>query len=319
MQYFLARRFLLMIPTLIGATMLVFLIMRIVPGDIAFALLAGEQGAAEVDPATLEKLREELGLNRTLVAQYWDWVSGLPLGDLGDSMWNRLPVGDEIWHRAPITAQLAIMAVLMGLGAGIPLGLLSALKHNTWIDHVARILAVINLAIPSFWQGLIIILFTVRLFTWMPPLGSHYLWEEPVTNLKQLIFPAAVLASNQMAIIARMTRSTMLEVLREDYIRTARAKGLAESMVIIRHAMRNSMIPVITLASVSLGNLLGGTVVMETVFTVPGVGSYLIHSITVRDYTATQAVIFLLAAAFVFINLMVDVAYGWLDPRIRRA
>ncbi len=319
MQFFLARRLLLMIPTLIGATMLVFLIMRIVPGDIAFALLAGEQGAAEVDPATLEKLREELGLNRTLVAQYWDWVSGLPLGDLGDSMWNRLPVGDEIWHRFPLTIQIAIMAVAMGFVAGVPLGIMSALKHNTWIDHVSRITAVIFLAFPSFWLGLLILLITVRAFHWMPPLGHHNLWEEPFTNMKQLIFPSLVLASHQMALVARMTRSTMLEVLREDYIRTARAKGLAEPLVIWRHVMKNSMIPVITLVSVSVGRLLAGTVVMETVFTVPGIGSFLIHSITVRDYTATQAVIFLLAGAFVLINLIVDISYGWLDPRISRS
>ncbi|MBI4200967.1 MAG: ABC transporter permease [Chloroflexi bacterium] len=318
MQAFLMRRVLMMIPTILGATLMVFLLMRVVPGDIVYARLAGEQGAASVDPASVAKLRTELGLDRPLLVQYLEWIAGIPLGDLGDSMWNRLPVGEEIWSRFPITVEIAFMAVAMGFVFGVPLGIISALKRGTWMDFASRVFAISFLAFPTFWLGLIILVITVRNFNWMPPLGYHAIWQEPLTNLKQLIFPSLVLASHQMAIVARMSRSTMLEVLGEDYIRTARAKGLAESMVVWRHVMKNSMIPVITIVSVAFGSLLAGAVVMEVVFSVPGVGSYLIQSITVRDYTATQAIVFLLALFFVVINLFVDISYGWLDPRIRR-
>ena len=318
MQHFLAVRFLLAIPTLIGATLFVFIIMRVVPGDIAYAFLAGEEGAGAIDPASLEKLREELGLLDPLPVQYLKWVGGVVRGDLGRSMWNKAPISEEIWARFPISAQLAIMAIIIGFSAGLALGVVSALNHDTWIDNVARVIAINQLAIPSFWQGLMIILFTVRLFNWMPPLGYHPIWQDPVISLKQLIFPAAVVGSNLMAIVARMTRSTMLEVMREDYVRTARAKGLTNRVVIVRHIMRNAMIPVVTIVSLSFGGLLNGTVVMETVFSVPGLGLYLIQAIVVRDYTVTQALVFFFAAIFIAINLLVDIMYGWLDPRISR-
>ena len=319
MQFFLLRRVLYMIPTLIGATLLVFAIMRVVPGDIAFAFLAGEEGAAAVDPASLEKLREELGLNRPLVVQYLSWLVRIPLGDLGNSMWDKSPIIDELKHRMPITAQIVVMAVFMGFVAGIPLGIISALKQNRWMDYVARVTSILFLAFPTFWLGLLILLVGVRVFSWMPPLGYNLLWVHPADNLLQLFFPSVVIASHQMALIARMTRSTMLEVLREDYIRTARAKGLAESVVIWRHVMKNSMIPVITLVSISVGRLLAGTVVMEHVFSIPGVGSYMLESIINRDYTVVQGLVFFFAATFVAINLFVDVSYGWLDPRISHA
>ena len=318
MQRFLTVRILLSIPTLIGATLFVFIIMRVVPGDIAYAFLAGEEGAGEIDPASLEKLREELGLLDPLPVQYLKWIGGVVRGDLGRSMWNKAPISEEIWARFPISAQLAIMAIMIGFSAGLALGVVSALNHDTWIDNVARLVAINQLAIPSFWQGLMIILFTVRMFQWMPPLGYHPIWVDPVISMKQLIFPAAVVGSNLMAIVARMTRSTMLEVMREDYVRTARAKGLANRTVITRHIMRNAMIPVVTIVSLSFGGLLNGTVVMEAVFSVPGLGLYLIQSIIVRDYTVTQALVFFFAGIFISINLLVDVVYGWLDPRISR-
>tara|TARA_A100001037_G_scaffold277525_1_gene277672 strand:+ start:1128 stop:2054 length:927 start_codon:yes stop_codon:yes gene_type:complete len=305
-----------MIPTLLGATLFVFLLMRVVPGDIAYALLAGEEGAAAVDPASLEKLREELGTNNPLYQQYWDWVKGIPMGDLGDSMWNRLPVADEIMIRMPITGQLAIMSVIIGCLVGIPLGIISALKQDTWIDAIARFFSIFFLALPAFWEGLMILMLTVRVWRWMPPLGRNYLWEDPGANMAQLIFPALIIGFNLMAIVTRMTRSTMLEVLREDYIRTARAKGLANTVVIWRHVLKNSMIPVVTVVSMSVGGLLGGTVVSETVFSIPGIGVHLIEAIRNRDYTTVQALILVFAFIFVFINLLVDIIYGWLDPRI---
>ncbi|MBI4312085.1 MAG: ABC transporter permease, partial [Chloroflexi bacterium] len=220
MQNFVIRRVLSMVPTLIGATLLVFLIMRVVPGDIALHLL-GDAGGT-IDPETLAKFRHELGTDRPLYVQYLSWLSGIPRGDLGDSMWNRLPVADEIFHRVPITAQLALMAALMGFFFGLPLGIISALKRATWVDLVSRVTSIVFLAAPTFWLGLLIIMFLSRVFNWIPPLGYNVIWENPKENLSQLIFPALVIASHMMAIVARMTRSTMLEVLREDYVRTAR-------------------------------------------------------------------------------------------------
>jgi len=316
MQTFIIRRLLFMIPTLLGATLFVFLLMRVVPGDIAYALLAGEEGAAAVDPASLEKLREELGTNNPLYQQYWDWIKGIPMGDLGNSMWNRLPVADEIMIRMPITGQLAIMSVIIGCLVGVPLGIISALKQDTWIDAIARFFSIFFLALPAFWEGLMILMLTVRVWRWMPPLGRNYLWEDPGANMAQLIFPALIIGFNLMAIVTRMTRSTMLEVLREDYIRTARAKGLANTVVIWRHVLKNSMIPVVTVVSMSVGGLLGGTVVSETVFSIPGIGVHLIEAIRNRDYTTVQALILVFAFIFVFINLLVDIIHGWLDPRI---
>ena len=316
MQTFIIRRLLFMIPTLLGATLFVFLLMRVVPGDIAYALLAGEEGAAAVDPASLEKLREELGTNNPLYQQYWDWIKGIPMGDLGNSMWNRLPVADEIMIRMPITGQLAIMSVIIGCLVGVPLGIISALKQDTWLDAMSRFFSIFFLALPAFWEGLMILMLTVRVWRWMPPLGRNYLWEDPGANMAQLIFPALIIGFNLMAIVTRMTLSTMLEVLREDYIRTARAKGLANTVVIWRHVLKNSMIPVVTVVSMSVGGLLGGTVVSETVFSIPGIGVHLIEAIRNRDYTTVQALILVFAFIFVFINLLVDIIYGWLDPRI---
>ncbi len=316
MQNLIVRRLLIAIPTLIGATILVFVVMRVIPGDIAYALLAGEEGAAQVDPEALADLRRELGTDRPLHVQYIDWIGGLFRGSLGDSMLNRLPVAGEIARRLPITLEIALLSVAIGFGAGLPLGIVSALRRDTWADLIARIASILFLAIPSFWLGLVILLLTTRLFTWIPPLGYHPLWVSPGTNLVQVLFPSLVIGSHLMAIVARMTRSTMLEVINEDYIRVARAKGFSERQIVLRHALKNSLLPVLTIASLSFGTLLGGAVVMERVFSVPGIGSYLIESITVRDYTAVQALVFIFAAAFIVINLIVDLAHGWLDPRI---
>lgn len=316
MQRLIVRRLLIAIPTLVGATILVFVVMRVIPGDIAYALLAGEEGAAQVDTDTLAELRRQLGTDRPLHVQYIDWIAGLLQGSLGDSMWNRLPVGGEIARRLPITLEIALLSVAMGFGAGLPLGIVSALRRDTWADLISRIASILFLAIPSFWLGLLILLLTTRLFTWIPPLGYHPLWSSPGTNLVQVLFPSLVIGSHLMAIVARMTRSTMLEVINEDYIRVARAKGFSERQIVLRHALKNSLLPVLTIASLSFGTLLGGAVVMERVFSVPGIGSYLIESITVRDYTAVQALVFIFAAAFILINLIVDLAHGWLDPRI---
>ena len=316
MRGMIVRRLLIAIPTLIGATILVFVVMRVIPGDIAYALLAGEEGAAQVDPDALADLRRQLGTDRPLHVQYVDWISGLVQGSLGDSMWNRLPVGGEIARRLPITLEIALLSVAIGFGAGLPLGIVSALRRDTWADLIARTASILFLAIPSFWLGLLILLLTTRLFSWIPPLGYHPPWSSPGTNMVQILFPSLVIGSHLMAIVARMTRSTMLEVINEDYIRVARAKGFSERQIVLRHALKNSLLPVLTIVSLSFGTLLGGAVVMERVFSVPGIGSYLIESITVRDYTAVQALVFIFATTFIVINLIVDLAHGWLDPRI---
>lgn len=315
MQTFLIRRFLLIVPTLLGATLLVFLIMRIVPGDIAYLLVQGG-GEGKVDPAALANMRHELGIDRPVAVQYLAWVGNILKGDLGNSMRTGHPIMEEITRRLPLTAQIALMSVFFGFIGGLPLGIISALKQNSGADYISRLLSIFFLAFPSFWLGLIVLLVGMKFFDWSPPLGYNVLWEKPVTNLQQLIFPSAIIGSHLMAIVARMTRSSMLEVLREDYVRTARAKGLAEATVITRHAMRNAMIPVITIVSLQVGGLMGGAVVMETVFSVPGIGAYLIEAIQFRDYTVTQALVLLFALIFIAIDLLVDVSYGWFDPRI---
>lgn len=316
MRPFLSHRLLLVFPTLIGATLLVFLLMRVLPGDVAYTLLAGDEGTAQVDPDSLALLRHQLGTDRPLHVQYLNWLSGIPRGDLGTSMWNRLPVAGEIARRLPLTIEIALLSVLLGFGTGLTLGIVSALKRNTLTDSIARFTSVLFLAIPSFWLGMLILMFTVHFYNWMPPMGYFLPWKQPGANITQILFPSLVIGSHIMAIVTRITRSTMLEVLQEDYIRMARAKGFSEHQVVMRHAMKNSMIPVITIVSLSFGSLLGGTIIMERVFSVPGIGSYLIESITVRDYTATQALVLLFGGSFILINLLVDIAYGWLDPRI---
>lgn len=317
MQAYILRRIVQAIPTLIGASILVFLLMRVVPGDIIFALIADEEGgAAQLPPEKIARLKAEFGLDKPLPLQYLDWVAGIPLGDLGTSMWSREALAPEIAQRFPITFQIAIQAAVFGFVLGLPLGIASALKRGSWIDFVARFVSIFFLAVPTFWLGLLVIMFGTRNFGWMPPIGLNYLWEQPRDNLIQLFWPSIIIGSHLMATVARMSRSTVLEVLREDYIRTARAKGLAEPTVIIRHVLKNSLIPVITITTLALGALLAGTVVMERVFTVPGMGLFLLESIQVRDLTAVQAVVFIMAGSFIVINLLTDLAYGFLDPRI---
>ncbi|MCZ6891152.1 MAG: ABC transporter permease [Chloroflexi bacterium] len=316
MAQYVARRLLVAVPALLGATLLAFLILRVIPGDVAEMILRGEQGEGAALPYSLEQLREELGLNRPLVVQYTSWLWDMARGDMGKSLLTGRSVGAELLHRFPITAQLALMAAILGVGLGVPLGIFTAVRQDSWGDYVGRLGAIFLLGLPGFWLGLLVLLVGVRYFEWIPPVGYYALWDDPKSNLLQLIFPALILGSHQMALIARMTRSSMLEVLREDFIRTARAKGLREQLVVVRHALRNALIPVSTLVFLNLGALFVGTVVMEEVFTIPGMGSLLLNSLRSRDYTMVQAIIFLAAMAFILINLASDLVYGWIDPRI---
>ena len=316
---FFIRRVLLVVPTLLGATFLVFLLMRVVPGDVAYLILLGpgaDVSNVRVDPDELERLREQLGLNRNIAVQYVDWLGNVSRASFGESIATGRPVVDEIGKGLVLSMQIAIMAVAFGVLMGIPLGVASALRPNSIIDLVSRLWSITFLAVPNFWLGLLVLLIAQRSFDWSPPFGRNLLWSNPGDNLSQLVFPALIIGTSLMAIVARISRSSLLEVLGEDYIRTARAKGLSNPVVVVRHGLRNALIPVVTVMSVSFGNLLGGTVVMENIFAVPGLGKLLLDSIEVRNYPVVQGIVFCLAGVFILINLVVDLMYGWLDPRV---
>ncbi|MDO8750383.1 MAG: ABC transporter permease [Dehalococcoidia bacterium] len=315
MHKYVIRRLLLIIPTIFLLTILVFLVMRVLPGDVALMIMGGE-GGVRISAYSMDSLRETLGLNRPLHMQYLTWLLDITKGNLGTSLLSGRSVTSEVITRFPITFQIALMAQFLGLVLGIPMGILSAVYRNSLLDYTLRFWSIFFLAAPTFWLGLLVILAGAFWFNWLPPMGYHALWQDPAGNLLQLMWPALILASHGLATIARMTRSTMLEVLREDYIRTARAKGLREQVVIIRHALKNALIPVVTLAGLSFATLMGGTVILEYIFGIPGMGSYIINAIQVHDYPIVQGGIVVFALLFMLTNLAIDLAYGWLDPRI---
>ena len=320
MQAYIAKRGLLFIPTVVLVTILVFVILRIVPGDPALLLLAGEEGLSNYSEEQLQKLRAELGTDKPIYVQYVKWVGGLFRLDFGDTFTtstSRTPVSKDLKQKFPITLELTIMAVLMASIIAIPLGVLSAVRQDTIADYATRIITIAGIALPNFWVGIMMIFFLVRYFGWFPPLGYADLWEDPWKNLQQLILPAIALGFSNMAFVGRMTRSTLLEVFREDYIRTARSKGLAERVVIYRHALKNALLPVITVSGAQFGVLLGGTVIIEQIFLVPGIGRSLIVGVNQRDYATVQAIVFILTVAVLVVNMALDLVYAWLNPRIR--
>ncbi len=317
-QYF-ARRVLLFIPTILLATILVFGLFWIVPGDAAMMILTGDEGdsGGRVTDEDLAKLRADLGLDRHVVVQYGDWVWNLLQGDLGTSTWYRVPVLDEIKGRFFITMELAVLAIVMAFIVAVPLGVISAVKQDTGVDYASRVIALIGVAMPNFWIGILMV-YALAYFTgWLPPLGYSSLWSDPGKNMVQLIFPALALAFHDLGFTARVARSAMLEVMREDYMRTARSKGLKEWTVIGRHGLKNAMLPVITVSGYQFGRLLGGVIIIESIFVVPGVGTMLIDAIIHRDFIVLQAVVLLTAAIVLALNLVIDLMYGVLDPRIR--
>ena len=321
MYKYIAKRLLLMIPTLFGAAVLVFCLMRLVPGDICEVKLAGE--GAHISEKQFDICREELGLNDPLATQFGKFIIGLITFNPGDSMWTGRPIGHEIGLRFQLTLQLAVMTTLISIVIALPLGVLSAIKQNTWVDYFVRTVAIAGVAIPSFWLGIMIILsmliLTQKFFgaPWMPPVDFMPLWEDPLHNISQLIWPALATGYRTSAVITRMTRSAMLEVLREDYIRTARAKGLVERVVRVRHALKNAMLPVVTLIGIEFAFLIGGLVVTEQVFNLNGLGQLFVDAVGAHDYALTQVLVMLVVFVFVVTNLCIDVIYGWLDPRIR--
>ncbi len=312
------HRVFLFIPTLLLATILVFGLFWIVPGDAAMMLLTGDEDAAgKVTNEDIDRLREKMGLNRPIHVQYSAWVWDLMKGDLGDSLWYKTPVLDDLKDRFPITIQLATMALLMAFVAAVPLGIISAVKQDTKIDYASRIFALIGIAMPSFWLGILMVYALAYWFEWLPPLEYANIWDDPWLNMQQLFFPALALAFHDMAFTARVTRSSMLEVLREDYMRTARSKGLREFTVIGRHALKNALMPVVTISGYQFGRLLGGVIIIESIFVIPGIGLFLVDAIIHRDFIVLQGVVLLAAATVLVLNLVIDLFYGVLDPRIR--
>jgi peptide/nickel transport system permease protein len=319
MVRYISRRLFSLVPTVLFVSVIIFYLMNILPGDVAQMILIGPGGEGAAKPEDVAKLKVELGLDRPLPVQYADWMLGVVRLDVGRSLWSSEPVFGELAKRFPLSLELAVMSTTIALLIAIPSGVIAAVKRGTWMDYSARIFSVIGLSMPNFWVGTLIILFLVYRFGWSPPLGYVGLMKDPWKNFQQLIWPALALGYGQAAIISRMMRSSLLEVMREDYVRTARAKGLNFWSVISRHAIRNALLPVVTLASIQFGYILGGTVIMESVFSLPGVGRYLIDAIAHRDYPVVQTLVLLFAMIFVLINLITDIAYTKLDPRIRFA
>ena len=321
MYNYILKRILQMIPTLIGAAVLVFFLLRLIPGDVCELRLAGT--GLYADQETIDICRENLGLNQPLFMQFLDFLWGIVTFDLGESMWTGKPITYEIALRFELSLQVAIMATVTAILIAIPLGTISAIKQDTWIDYIVRTLSIAGIAIPSFWYGILIILglliFTQAWFgaPWMPPLDYVPIWVDPWRNLSQLIWPAIATGYRYSAVATRMTRSAMLEVLREDYIRTARAKGLLEKVIINRHALKNSLLPVVTIIGIEFAFLMGGLVVTEQVFNLNGLGKLFVESVINSDYSMTQSLVMVVVIVFVFTNFVVDIMYAWLDPRIR--
>ena len=312
---YIVKRILLMIPTLLGVAVLIFFLMRVVPGDIVELRFMGDSAFASKD--NLDKERARLGLDRPLWQQFLTWMTGIIRLDFGTSMWTGAPIIEEIKLRATLSFQLAVMATFIAVVLAIPLGVLAALKQDTWVDYAVRIFSIAGLATPSFWLGIVFILMLLIVFKWLPPMVYTPFWIDPWQNMLQLIWPALAVGYRYSAVATRMTRSAMLEVLREDYIRTARAKGLWQKLILSRHALKNAMLPVLTVIALEFAFLMGGLVVTEQVFNLNGLGMLFVESVSRRDYTLTQALVMLVAFVFIFVNFAVDLMYAWLDPRIR--
>ncbi len=317
MYVYIARRLLLFIPTIILVSIISFLLLRVVPGDPAVARLIGPTGTADFTRDELMAAQKKLGTDRPLVVQYFDWSGGLLTGDLGRSMFDDSKVNGKIARGLPISVELAIGAIVISLALAIPLGIVSAVYQNTWIDYVGRFVAITGITVPLFVFAIMILFVLVTVFNWLPPPGYNQIWEEPWTNIKQMVFPIVALSFTRIGYMARITRSGMLDVLREDYVRTARSKGLKETLVINRHALRNALLPVLTLSGFQFAVLLGGTVIIERIFRLPGMGETLLDGIGNRDFTVVQGVVMTMIGAILIINLIVDLLYGVLDPRIR--
>ena len=300
--------------TLLGLTVLIFLMLRLIPGTVVEQMIGAD---AVVSPAMVAELKRFFGLDQPWWLQYSRWIGALAQGDLGTSWRTGKPVVTLILERLPVTIELTLLSVSFALLLGIPAGIVSAARRDQMVDNVARVGALLGLSVPVFWQGTMLILFFSIYLRWMPPLMWVDFFTDPRRNLTIMMLPALCLGTASAANIARTTRVCMLDVLRSEYIRTAAAKGLTSRLVILKHALKNALIPIVTVAGLQIGILLGGTVVVEEVFTLPGIGRLVLWSIYQRDYPLTQSTILFIAVMFMTINLAVDVLYGYLDPRIR--
>jgi peptide/nickel transport system permease protein len=320
MQAYIAKRTLLFVPTIIMVTIAIFVLLRVVPGDPAVMLLAGGEGGGEENEYTQEQLtalRAKLGTDKPIVAQYGIWVWNMLQLDFGTSFFYETPVSEDLKQKFPVTLELSILATVLAIVVAVPLGVISAIKQDSLADYATRLITIAGVAIPNFWLAILMIFFLVLIFGWMPPIVYVSLWEDPTSNLKQLFFPALALGFSNMAFIARVTRSAMLEVFREDYIRTARSKGLREAVVVFRHALKNALLPVVTISGYEFGRLMAGTIIIEVIFMVPGMGRLLVTSIFHRDFPMIQAVIVLITVLVLVLNMALDLLYAWLNPRIR--
>jgi peptide/nickel transport system permease protein len=312
---YLIKRFLLMLPTLFGVALVTFVLIRVIPGDVVELRYSGDSGS--VSQEILDRERARIGLDKPVWQQFLTWMAGVVRLDFGTSMWTGAPIWEEIKLRFALSLQVAIMATIVAVVLAIPLGVLSALKQDSWIDYAVRIFSIAGLAMPSFWLGIVLILVMLVVFKWLPPMVYTPFWVNPTQNLAQLIWPALAVGYRYSAVATRMTRSAMLEVLREDYIRTARAKGLVQKLILSRHALKNAMLPVLTVVALEFAFLIGGLVVTEQVFNLNGIGLLFVQAVAHRDYTLLQALIMLVAGSFIIVNFLMDIAYAWLDPRIR--
>ncbi|NCF29452.1 MAG: ABC transporter permease subunit [Gammaproteobacteria bacterium] len=321
MYKYILKRLVLAIPTVIGAAAIVFFLSRLIPGDVCEVRLL-DMGM-NADLGLIELCRDNLGLNDPVLVQFARFLKGLVTFDLGNSHWTGNPVEAEIKLRFALSLQLAIMATMVSVVIAVPLGIIAAVKQDTWIDYVVRTISIAGVAMPSFWVGILLVLglliFSQAWFgePWMPPIEYVSVFEDPVANLSQLIWPAIAVGYRYAAVTARMTRSALLDVIREDYVRTARSKGLSEFVVINRHALMNAFFPVLTVIGAELAFLMGGLVVTEQVFNLNGLARLLLESVLNQDYEMTQALVMVVVTVFVFVNLVVDLLYAWLDPRIR--
>jgi peptide/nickel transport system permease protein len=316
-QRYLLRRLATAVPTLFGITILIFIAMRVLPGDPIAQIAAEGQGQYTLTPEELQSARASLGLDKPLPLQYVSWLGDIAHGDLGHSFWNKEPIRDSFERRGMISLEIVALAILISWLVGVPAGIVSATNRNSWLDAIVRLLMTLFLAIPSFWIALMVVLFMVLVFTWRPPLTIVQFWEDPSLNLQMVVGPGLVLGIGLAAVLARMTRSSMLEALHDEYVRTARAKGLTERMLMSRHVFRNALLPVVTTSGAALGALIGGSVATETAFGVPGLGAYLVQAQNTRDWMVIQNLVLLYGLIAVVMNLVIDLSYAWIDPRIR--
>jgi peptide/nickel transport system permease protein len=313
MRRYIINRILLIFPTILIVSILVFSISRLIPGSIV-ELMANEQGYG----FDADEVREILGLDQPVYKQYYEYVKGIIIyGDFGQSLWSGAPIAEELLDRLPVSAQLGAMALCFTLLMGVPIGVISALKQDSALDYILRTWAIGGMSIPGFWLAILLLTFGAIWFQWVPPMQYIPFFDSPWESIKQMITPAFLLSIAMSAGIMRMTRTMMLEVMREDYIRTAQSKGLSYWTVVVRHALKNALIPVVTIIGMQLALLVGGTVIMESIFSLPGMGRYMLSAITQRDYPVIQGINLIICSAIISLNLVVDLTYGFLDPRIR--